>query len=196
MNHRGKTAKNDKGLDSEVSDSTLNTVQESEGGFQHCRARVYSPGMRPILLALAVAVIGCDNGPQWPEVFPYEYQTGCFLVLSEVELDQARLDFNAGLMTSLVEPLIGDPCVYRAAVVHVMATQAWGPENTVGHYSLFSGITVGWMLKGWAHEILHARDASNFAVGTGWHENWNTNGYETAFREYARQSRDVRAYRD
>lgn len=141
--------------------------------------------MRPALLALGVVLAGCGNAPDWPDEFSREYRAGCFRVLSERYIPEGELEYNFAALSEALAPLV-DVCTLKIQTIHVLRVDSWSVQDgdAEGYFDPTAGITLGRSMRAWAHEMLHAKDAASLAVGSAWHEGWETNGYRERIDNY------------
>jgi hypothetical protein len=142
--------------------------------------------MRTLIL-LAVLAVGCGDPANDPALKQY---TGACLtrVFSATPLDASAVDQNGWV-------------VRRALVDHGLMTEAefcaaFGRQDiyvedvlevSPGHAGMHDALGNVWLNKTMstlAHELLHVWDTQHGAVGTVWHEHWDTNGYQGAITEY------------
>jgi hypothetical protein len=157
--------------------------------------------MSPKLL-LPLLLVACGPSPDWLEEVAAgipedhlvtEIDLPCLgLVRSEFRISAARLARNLVLARQILDehglvprkdfcPTFETvPVVIRSRAI-LKTTEA---GSYIGWYNWFTGIELENTGRALLHELLHHWDAIHLQVGTYWHKDWDTNGYDNADDAY------------
>lgn len=108
-------------------------------------------------------------------------------VTAEFDLDCDRVAANfevARVAISAIVPFADSSVAFRAIPVYFVDANSFWIDGVElgGNFHPLTGIVLGRCGGFLAHELLHVWDTQHLAVGTSWHEGWETNGYAAASR--------------
>lgn len=130
------------------------------------------------LVALVLFTAACGPNPVDEPLTDYVVE-GAY-IRSEVPLDIAAVTAafkEARTVLARRVPVERLEFLIAASTFYVVREDKWGADGAGGKFDPLGGITLASHMKCLRHELLHAWDWSNYAVGTVGHEHWDTNGY-------------------
>ncbi len=155
--------------------------------------------MRTILLTLLLTACGSENLTSVSRT--YKYSVGCVEnIYSAIPLDSHDLTFKFELAIQTMSKIHGletpkSWCANMAGVQVVILDNYYYATDLVGnvracaetdlgtdackwgeHHLIENTIYTNQHLGSLVHEYIHAHDLLYLAIGTGWHEGWDTNG--------------------
>jgi hypothetical protein len=140
---------------------------------------------------LALALTGCGAGVPFQE-YPFSYSYRNFVFHSTEEIPAEYTAKNVDRLCTLMVERLGIPFCEKAGTVHAYILQEDftgldGQRYTGMDVPFTNTIFISWTQRNLVHECLHLWDFRHVAVGSAWHEGWETNGYKATDQEFKRE---------
>ena len=148
---------------------------------------------RALLVVLAVLCVGCGGAD---EPVPYKFAHRNFVFRASFVIDAIKTRDNVDLICDLFPARLGIPFCTTAGTVNVnFILQGFegadGRRKEAVDVPFYNTMFIAPHELNLAHECLHLWDFQHVAVGSLWHQGWDTNGYNATADEYQRRASPV-----